>query len=589
MSNNRILNSVDVMVISTGAMISTSLFIVPAILYLDLGSTVIISYFLAALITIPGMIAKAELLASMPKSGGSYFFIQRRLSSSIGTFSGLITFFSLVFKGAFALFSIGYLLGIRELPIFIGLTIGLLSLTRVKKYRIGYIILIITLFILLVLYLVLNIPRIKFDNLLPILDNRESSIIKGIGVVFISFGGVTRIDSIADKIKNPKEKIPKGMFISFTLVVLFYLALITTFIGVGKILILDRGLLLLPTILGFLTIAFNSINTGAKYLVTLSKDNLIPSVFSKINLIIKKPVLSIITTTLFIIFLGIILDIGVLLTAASGMKLLLFSFSCLTMIMARENRIKQYKSLNLGPLYPWLIVFGFIIYITLIFLMGVVSIVIILSVVIFSLFWYLLYSKRRIEKDVAIIDIVKKVFRSKDSSSDLTKELEDILKERDDIKMDRFDRVIENATVIDITWEIDRNELFSIIGEVFSKSLNKPVNEIVKLLTKREKDSSTIIDEGLAIPHIVVPGKNKFDICIIRSHHGIKYCKGQRVKILFAIAGSQDERNFHLQTLMAIAQIVQNRTFKEQWNRAKTSRELKNLIILSDRVRKGII
>ena len=59
------------------------------------------------------------------------------------------------------------------------------------------------------------------------------------------------------------------------------------------------------------------------------------------------------------------------------------------------------------------------------------------------------------------------------------------------------------------------------------------------------------------------------------------------VHLVFALAGSRDERNFHLIALMAIAQIVQNPDFMNLWRKARNEEELRNLILLAERVRKA--
>ena len=96
-----------------------------------------------------------------------------------------------------------------------------------------------------------------------------------------------------------------------------------------------------------------------------------------------------------------------------------------------------------------------------------------------------------------------------------------------------------------------------------------------------------MIHEGLAIPHIIVEGMNRFDIAVIRSRAGITFPeKSSPVHVVFALAGSRDERNFHLLALMAIAQIVQNTDFLNLWLKARNAEELRNLILLAERVRK---
>ena len=57
------------------------------------------------------------------------------------------------------------------------------------------------------------------------------------------------------------------------------------------------------------------------------------------------------------------------------------------------------------------------------------------------------------------------------------------------------------------------------------------------------------------------------------------------VKAIFVLAGTIDERNFHLQALSAIAQIVNTPDFEEKWLKAKTVQHLKDLIFFSERRR----
>ena len=99
-----------------------------------------------------------------------------------------------------------------------------------------------------------------------------------------------------------------------------------------------------------------------------------------------------------------------------------------------------------------------------------------------------------------------------------------------------------------------------------------------------------MIHEGLAIPHIVVPGKGEFAIVIVRSREGIAFQEGKPpVKLIFALAGSADERNFHLQSLMAIAQTVKGNNFLKNWDALPTTEDLRALILLAERVRQGSI
>ena len=74
---------------------------------------------------------------------------------------------------------------------------------------------------------------------------------------------------------------------------------------------------------------------------------------------------------------------------------------------------------------------------------------------------------------------------------------------------------------------------------------------------------------------------------IARSKTGINFSKeNPPVNMVFALACTRDERNFHLQALMAIAQIIQNKDFINNWMKAGDPEDLRNLILLAQRVRK---
>ena len=102
------LGLIHVFAIASGAMISSGLFILPGLAHAQAGPAVVVSYLLAGLLAMTGMLSQAELVSAMPKAGGDYFYITRSMGPAVGSISGLITWFSLSLKSAFALLGIGY-------------------------------------------------------------------------------------------------------------------------------------------------------------------------------------------------------------------------------------------------------------------------------------------------------------------------------------------------------------------------------------------------------------------------------------------------------------------------------------------------
>ncbi len=240
------LGVIDVFSISSGAMISSGLFILPAVVYPQAGPALLIAYLLAALLVVPALLSKAELATAMPKSGGTYFFIQRSLGPLLGIFSGLAAWFSLSLKSAFALLGIGIFLSpllpslpggtIKLIAIAFTLFFTLLNIVSVKHSGKFQIVLVFALLAILIYYIVGGLERVNVHHFVPFNPGGWGTVLSITGMIFISFGGLTKIASVAEEVKDPGRSIPRGMIASFVVVTLFYL--LTIFVTVG---LLNQG------------------------------------------------------------------------------------------------------------------------------------------------------------------------------------------------------------------------------------------------------------------------------------------------------------------------------------------------------------
>jgi mannitol/fructose-specific phosphotransferase system IIA component (Ntr-type) len=299
---------------------------------------------------------------------------------------------------------------------------------------------------------------------------------------------------------------------------------------------------------------------------------------------------AILFTSAFMVAVIVFLDLESLVKVASTMKLLLFAFVNLSVILMRESKIVSYKPSFRSPLYPVLQIGGTVVYFLLIVEMGLIPLVLTGVFFAVSLLWYFLYSRSRNRRESALLHVVERITNRELRSNSLSAELKEILIERDEIVEDRFDRIIKSAEIIDLGEAVDKEGLFQVLAEAFARTFDAEQAEIRKLLLARESESTTVIHPGLAIPHIVVDGSGRFEIVVVRSREGIDFGEGtDPVKVVFALAGTRDERNFHLQALMAIAQIVQNPEFLSTWPRLRNTEELRNQILLAQRVRKATV
>ena len=153
-------------------------------------------------------------------------------------------------------------------------------------------------------------------------------------------------------------------------------------------------------------------------------------------------------------------------------------------------------------------------------------------------------------------------------------------------RLDRFDRLVARAPVLDLDQTTDRDHFFELSAAVLAPHLNMTPDEMAGRLADREHRGSTIILPGLAIPHIVIEGTGEFALLIARCRDGVSFPdEPEHVHALFVLVGTEDERSFYLRALSAIAQIVQRPNFDVDWLTAWTAEDLRRLILHSDRRR----
>ena len=129
-------------------------------------------------------------------------------------------------------------------------------------------------------------------------------------------------------------------------------------------------------------------------------------------------------------------------------------------------------------------------------------------------------------------------------------------------------------------------QLTNIASEELTARTGIAKQMFIQLFNEREKQSCTALRPGLAIPHIIIKGVNKFDVLLVRSREGIIFPDAEEpVHIVFVLFGTRDRRRSHLRALMAIAQITQQPNFDEKWLAAGTAKDLRDIILLGQRKR----
>jgi len=603
------LELLELFCISSGAMISSGLFILPGLAFAKTGPSLIFSYLLASILMIPTVLSKAELATAMPKAGGNYFFIDRSMGPWMGTLGGLADWFSVSLKGVFALLGMGIFLlllnpGITEFQIKLialacCLIFSLINIIGVKLTGRFQMAMVITLLGLLILYIIAGLPSIQFHRYIPFMPYGLGSVLSTAGFVFISYAGLTKIAEIAEEVKDPGRDIPRALILSWLAMSLLYLLVLFMTIGLvepaqladsltpislgaGTVMGWGGSILMgVAALLAFATTANAGLLAASRTPMAMSKDELLPPVLRRLSRH-GTPVSSIIFTASFMIVAILLLNLEDLVKAASTLVLLLFIFVNISVIIMREGKITHYRPKFRAPLYPWAQIFGIVAYGTLIFEMGLVPLLMVAVFVVLGSGWYWIYASGKIRKEYALLHVIERILGIKSTGYLLEEELREILIDRDNITGERFEHLMERCPVIELKASLTAEEFAKIVANSLAKRAKLKPEKLFKLLIEREKEREIIIHSGVACLSISIPGSNIFEIMLIRDKEGVTFSQeSSSIYAAFVIVYTPDQRIFFLHALMWIVGIAEATDFDRRWLDAQDEEELRDIILAS--------
>lgn len=606
----RELGLLDIFCIATGAMISSGIFVLPGLAHAQAGPSVILSYAIAGLLAGIGILNAAELSTAMPKAGGDYYFITRSLGPAIGAIAGMLNWFSISLKSAFALVGMAAfvslfvnldmrLIGLALCAVFVATNLfGARHAGKLQTFMV------IGLLVLMSSYVASGFSHITLSNLEPFVPYGLKQTFATAGFVFVAYGGLIKISSIGEEVRNPSRTLPLGMLLSLVTVLILYLLMVFVTTGVLPSEKLDNSLtpitdgaamfmgtwggraLGVAAVLAFMSTANAGIMAASRYLFALSRDELLPKRFGRVNPRTKAPTGAILLTGLFVAT-SLFLHLKVLVEAASLVLILGFVLSSVCVIVLRESRVQNYRPSFRAPLYPGLQLAGILGFGLLIFEMGHEAFMILAGLFVVGIASYWTYGRNRIQKDYALLHLIQRLTARELVTGTLERELKEVVRERDEIVLDRFDELISNALILDIEEQIAMRDCFELAGDRLGSRIGMDGALLTEKLIERENQTSTLLSAFLAIPHVVIPGSNTFEIALVRARKGIVFSDDARnVSALFILAGTLDERNFHLRALASIAQIVQEQDFEERWMAARDEDGIRDVVLLGKRLRR---
>lgn len=607
---NKSLGLADVFSISAGAMISSGIFILPGIAFGRIGPAVFLVYLLAGVCALVGALATIELATAMPLAGGIYFYTGRSLGPLAGTVSGLLNWSAISLKSAFAIFGMSEVIhqftGINLLLCGVAITLLFLLINMIgtKEAAVAQIVMVVMLFAAMGTYILLGLPELRLTRFQPFFTNKQTvtALFTEAAFVFVAFGGLLDVASISEEVKNPRRNLPLGMISAVIAVTVIYVLTLIVTVGVMEPQHLTAsltpladaariyyggigfGVITFGALMAFVTTANAGVMAAARFPYAMGRDQLIPAFFSRTWGKRKMPLPALLVTGTVMIAVQF-LPLEKLVSVASTVIMLSFILTNLAVIILRESRLQNYRPTFHVPFYPITQIAAIIIFGLLIIELGPEAVKIAMAIVCLGLILYFSFG-RKIRQEFALVHLVGRMTGNGHVAHGLEKELREIVRNRDGIVADEFDRLIEQAQVKVLSDKINFRDLAAAVCRELDTDIAIDPEILAALLADREEQSSTVIMPEFALPHLTVEGYGIFTLIIVKCDPGIYFsAESPAVKIATFILTSRDKRNLYLKSLAAIVQVLQSGGFEKRWSLAKTPEQLRDLFLLSKRKR----
>ena len=606
----------DVYAMSTGAMFSSGLFLLPGIAASYTGNSVWLAYLLAGFLILPAMYCMAELSTAMPKAGGTYYFLDRSMGPLMGTIGGLGSWIAVVFKSAFALVGMGAYLGIYlDLPftvtaILLTLAFGLINIFGAKETTLLQRVLVTTLVVILIAFVILGLKETGIAKALqPDADygtffkSGLVGFISVIGLVFVSYAGLTKVASVAEEVQNPDRNIPLGMTLSLITATIIYtlgtMVLITVLepselydsltpiADAGRKFLswvpLDLGVILIvvAAIAAFASTGNAGIMSASRYPYAMAKDKLVPERLSKIGKF-GTPTIAIIVTVIAMIAVLILFDVASVAKLASAFQLLLFGLVCVAVIVMREARITTYKPGFKAPLYPWLQIMGILISFWLIIEMGILAIAFTGMVTIGCVLWYHFYASGKMERRGAIFHIHQRLGQQRYEG--LERELMTIIHDRTQDENLSYEAVIARSEMMDFRYGIyDLEHLRDIVREQAKTRFEIDPNIITDILADETLHMHTI-SEHVNIHYKTHEGLTQPELFVLRfgPQAKLNISSATDAHTLMFLVVPPKPVGLDLRLAGHLAEVVQSDHFEQRWLGAATEKDMNEVLMRDD-------
>ena len=611
----------DVFCIAVGAMVSAGIFLLPGTAFSHVGPAVVFSYVIGGLVATAGILAVLELATAMPRTGGIYYFATRSLGPLSGTLSGILNWAALALKGAFAIWgtariAAGFVPAVPAPAFGVGLTVlflavNLLSTAAAAKLQQA---LVWTLLLIMGAYAAFGAGQCDAAAFSPFVAPGKSwaDVVFESGFIFVSFGGLLGVVSVAEEVKDPRRNLPLGILAGLAATTILYGVVMAVTVGcvpaetlAGSATPLadaarDRfgragyAVMTLGALLAFVTTGNAGLMGAARYPVALARDGYAPALFARTATRREIPVPALLLTGAVVAavqFLGI----ETLVTVASTVVMLSYVLTNLSVLILRESGVMNYRPSFRTPFYPVLPVLCILLFLLLIAKQGNQSLAIAGVLTLLSVALYMRYGLRE-KRESALRKLLGRLMRPDWETPGLEAELREVVRRRDGMVEDAFDRAVAEAPALLVPGSPDLRAFFAeaVRAATGASDLSGlSPDALCDRLLSRDRASATVIAPGVAVPHMTLPGQGGvFRMVLAKSEAGVEFGSPDPdgeppppVHTAVFVFASEDRRGEHLKALAMVAQTILAPAFDRRWEIARTPQQLRDIFLLARRTR----
>jgi APA family basic amino acid/polyamine antiporter len=362
-----------------GSIIGAGIFIVTGVASANYsGPALVLSFVISAIACAFTALCYAEFASMIPIAGSVYTYTYVTLGEIWAWMIGWVLIFEyLISASAVAVgwssYTVGllgsaginlpasltgsvFMGGLINLPavMIIGLLTGVLILGAKESARVNAVIVIANIAVIL-LFIVVGIKYVNPANYTPFTPFGIAGVFQGAAMVFFAYIGFDAVSTAAEEAKNPQKNLPKGIIGSLIISSILYIVVAAVLTGMVPYNLLNNAapvafalqyvgtnwvasIVSVGALCGITSVLLTSLFGQTRIFFAMSRDGLLPGVFSRVHHSYKSPVTSIILVGIVAALIAAFVPLAVIIELVNIGTLSAFIFLALSVIILRRQQ-----------------------------------------------------------------------------------------------------------------------------------------------------------------------------------------------------------------------------------------------------------